>query len=110
MKRSGFLSRSTKLRPVNPERQARVKRQRARQRNSKAERAARAEAWVRASGICECGCGRPFDQSGSQYDPGYPEFHHQDYDPPVGQYLRRECHARIEMTQFSYRNPRRFLK
>lgn len=84
---------------VNIEATKKRRKRRAAKRNSPLEKEARRIAWDRAQGVCECGCRLPFDKSGGQYSADYPEFHHTKYDPPVGQYLRRECHHRIEMTQ-----------
>lgn len=84
---------------INEEATKKRRKRRAARRNSPEEKAVRAEAFERAQGYCECGCKRPFDKNDGQYSPDYPEFHHTKYDPPVGIYLRRECHHRIEMVQ-----------
>lgn len=84
---------------INVEATKKRKKRRAAKRNSPEEKAVRAEAWIVADGICQCGCGQPFDKSGGQYSDDYPEFHHTGYDPPKGFYARRICHHYIEMTE-----------
>lgn len=103
-----WLPKSTKpLPPVNIVATAKRVARRARERNSAANKAARKLAFDRADGICECGCGQPFDKTWGQFDPDYPEFHHDDYGdehtPPVGRAMRRQCHQFLERTKFSTR-------
>lgn len=96
--------RKVKIRTVNDARRSKVAKRRAKERRNAEHEAARALAWTRAQGMCECGCDRPMDMHGEPSWPGYPEAHHVRYSPPKIIYLRRECHQRIEMQQFSYRH------
>lgn len=89
LKRSWIKRGEKPLKKVNVERQARVDKQRRKQRNSPAEKEARRIAWSEADGICQCGCGRPFDLFVEKHEPDYPEFHHDSYRPPRGKYVRR---------------------
>lgn len=91
------------LRKRNDERRSRVAKQRAKDRRSQAEMDARSEGWIRANGICECGCGYPF----GDYKLDHPEWHHTSYRKHRGVWLRKRCHERIEMTEFSYRHTTR---
>lgn len=103
LKRSSPVARSTPVKKTNPERQARVKKMRAKELRSPENKAAKQLAWDRCQKVCECGCQRPFEYDDGPKGAGWPEFHHVRYNPPVGDYLRRECHHRIEMRDFSYR-------
>lgn len=107
LKRGSSLKAGKPLAKVNPERQARVKKIRVKASRSPENKAAKQLAWNRCQGHCECGCGRPFDYDEGPKGIGREEFHHTKYDPPVGVYLRRECHAFLETTKFWYRHTRR---
>ncbi|SRR5258708_31565418 len=107
LKRGSSLKAGKPLAKTNPERQARVKKIRAKARRSPENKAAKQLAWDRCQKVCECGCKRPFEYDDGPKGIGWPEFHHVRYDPPVGDYLRRECHHRIEMLHFSHRQRNR---
>lgn len=105
LKRKSFWNPPRKpLQKENPERRAKVAARRRRQRSSPEEKEARRIARERANGVCECGCGLPFDKSDGQYGPDYPEFHHLSYGKHEGQYLRRQCHHRIEFEKHGHRH------
>lgn len=102
------LKKSTKPLPkINPTRKAKVAERRAKDRRSPAHTAAKKAAKERAKGICECGCQLPFDTTWGPSSPDYPEFHHDNYKRPEGRMLRRQCHHRIEMTEYSHRHTAR---
>lgn len=92
----------TPLNPVNVRATAKRVARRAKDRHSAENKEAKALAWARADGVCECGCGLEFDKTFPD-SPDYPEAHHVKYTPPIIQYLRRGCHRRIEMMNFGHR-------
>lgn len=57
----------------------------------------RKAAWARADGICECGCGRPFDlnhpKSRPEYDHSLPDFLGGTNDLENCLCVRHDCHV-----------------
>jgi hypothetical protein len=97
------LERSIALAKVNPERRAKVSARRAKERRSPEERAARKAGWIRANGMCECGCGFPF----GDYKLDKPEWHHPSttsYTTHAGIWVRKRCHVKIEFEKFPHRH------
>lgn len=101
LRRTSWIKRGAKpLATINPTRRAKVATRRAKARRSPEERAARKAGWIRANGMCECGCGYPF----GEYKLDKPEWHHTNYDRHEGKWLRKRCHMRVEKELFGYRH------